>query len=251
VAVAELPAFIRDTLHQIAYSPAGFYVGVDMSLDVANNGLADMAGGFDLDVYAAAQFPESGFAVYDAASGATFTAQPGTACAAHVVVDPRDPSVFYVSCHNISKWTNQVVVHGGGSLEKYRYRDGKLTHLGTFRDPGYLRVTSLELFEYDGRVLAATCGFPNQLYLIDLETMTLFDRITLFDAPEPTPPFACEKNTPAPLYLAISSEGEHIVLSGATKIYVVHLPTRKVVLTFPFAEPGAFAATAHIGLTPA
>lgn len=248
--VAELPPFIRDTLHQIAYSPAGFYVGVDMSLDVADNGLAGMAGGFDLDVYSAAHFPESGFAVFDTARGATVIAQPGTACAAHVVIDPGEPSVFYVSCHNISKWTNQVIVHGGGSLEKYRYFNGEITHLGTFQDPGYLRVTSLELFEYDGRLLAATCSFPNQLYLIDLETMTVFDRLTLFGAPEPKPPFACEKNTPAPLYLAVSSDGEHLVLSGATIIYVVHLPTREIVLTMPFAEPGSFAATAHIGLAP-
>lgn len=247
--IATLPAFIRDTLHQVAHSPAGFFVGVDMSLDVADVRLG-AADSYDPDLYFAAEFPPSGFVVVDPARGCSITRTPGTACAAHVLVDPLDPTVFYVSCHNISKWTNQVVVHGQGSLERYRYRDGTLEHEGTFTEPGYLRVTSQELFVEDGRVVAAVCGYPNRLYLIDTKTMSLVGKVTLFEIEEPKPPFACDKNTPAPLYLAVSSDRRHVVLSGATEAYVVDLAAREVVLRLPFAAPGEFAATAHIGLAP-
>lgn len=248
--VATIPPFIRDTLHQLTWSPAGFYVGADMSLDVAATGIEEMTGGFDLDVYGAAEFPPSGFFVHDTSTGRSVTRIPETACAAHILIDPDDPAIFYVSCHNISKWTNQVIVHGPGALERYRFQDDELVLLGRFTAPDYLRVTSQVLFRRHGRVMAAVCSYPNKLFLIDTETMNVTARITLFDAAEQAPPFVCEKNTPAPLYLAVDDDARYAMLTGACEVFVVDLEDRQLVQRVQFAEKGSFAATAHIGLVP-
>lgn len=248
--VGVLPAFIKDTLHQLAYSSAGFYVGVDMSLDAASDWSEKALKEFDVDAYAAGIFPKSGFAVYDTATERSIVQFPGIACAAHVTLDPTDPTIFYISCHNISKWQNNVIVHGPGSLERYRFANGQLSLLGTFTDASYFRVTSQEIFIHQGRKLAAATGYPNHLYLIDADTMTLVDKFELFPAPVPSPPFACEKNSASPLYLVASSDGRYIVMSGASELFVVDVGQREVVHRMAFATGGEFAATAHIGLVP-
>jgi hypothetical protein len=202
---------------------------------------------FDVTAYARAPFPRSGFFVRDDHTGAVTVHTPQTACAAHAEVDPVDPSVFYVSCHNISKWQNNVVVHGPGALEKYRWRDGSLTRLGRFSDPGFLRVTSQALFERDGETFLAVPAFPNRFYLFDSD-LNVVRHAVLFEEEVPEPPFVCAKNTAAPLYLAISEDTRYAFLTGASDLFVVDLDDCTLVDRVRFCEPGSFLATAHIDL---
>ncbi|MFB9466088.1 hypothetical protein [Streptomyces cinereospinus] len=242
--------FIRDTLHQLQYSPAGYHVGVDMGLeaDVAAAGFRDAPGTpFDVDAYARAPFPRSGFFVRDERTGTTTTHVPQTSCAAHAEIDPVDPAVFYVSCHNISKWRNNVVVHGPGALEKYRWSPRGVTRLGRFTDPGFLRVTSQALFERDGETFIAVPAFPNAFYLLDSD-LNVVRRTVLFEDEVPEPPFVCAKNTPAPLYLAVAEDTRHAFLTGASELFVVDLDDCTLVDRVRFCEPGSFLATAHVDL---
>jgi hypothetical protein len=247
-----LPDFITDTLHQLTYSPAGFFVGVDMNLSVQEGPAGLIAGaspqGVDAPAYAANPFPRSGFFVADDHLKEVTVHTPLAACAAHADVDLLDPEVFYVSCNNISKWRSQVVVHGPGQLDRYRYQDGTLALEASYSDPEFLRITSQRCFLRAGRQLVAVTGYPDQLYLLDALTLTLVDRITLFADEHREPPFACQKNSRSPLYLAVSEDGRHVYLTGAAELFIVDLDERRVVDQVQFCEPGSFAATAHIGL---
>jgi len=155
--------------------------------------------------------------------------------------------MFYVSCHNISKWRDNVVVHGPGALEKYRWGPDGVKQLASFSDPGFLRVTSQAVFERDGETMVAVTGYPNKLYLFDAE-LNLVRKIIMFDEEAPEPPFACAKNSAAPLYLAIAENKRHALLTGPSELFVVDLDAGALVDRVTFCEPGTFMATAHIDL---
>lgn len=251
--VMPMPDFVIDTLHEVGYSPAGYFVGVDMNLSVdvePDAGTGVNAGGdpFDLETYATRKFPVSQFFVGDAGSGQVSVHIPTAACAAHVDIDPVDPSVFYISCHNISKWENNVIVHGPGAVDRYRYRDGVVSRLGSFTAPDFFRITSQVLFNRDGRSTMAVTAYPNKLYLLDTATMTATQRIVLFTEETPAAPFICAKNSVAPLYLDVSDDGRFVFLTGSSVLFVVDLTEGVVVDQVQFCEPGSFLATAHIAL---
>lgn len=249
--VGALPDFVLDTMHEVNVSPLGFLVGVDMNLSVepAPDGRPSGVNGEELDVaaYATNHFPPGRFVVADGKLSTSTVTETTASCSAHVDFDLDDPEVFYISCNNISKWQNQVVVHGPGAIDRYRYRDGVVLREGTYTDPGFLRITSQEPFRRDGRTYLAVTGYPNKLFIIDPADMSLVDRIELFDHEPVEPPFACEKNTPAPLYLAIDDAGRYVYLTGSTTLYIVDLDRGEVVDRVPFCEPGSLMATAHIG----
>ncbi|QJW34844.1 hypothetical protein [Cellulosimicrobium protaetiae] len=239
--VGALPRFALDTVHDVLTSPAGFTVAVDMNLTV--DAVADAASDLDVATYAAADFPEGRFAVVD--GDVEIVQETSTPCSAHVDLDLEDDQVFYVSCNNISKWRNDVVVHGPGVVEKYRYVAGAVELLGSFTRPDFHRITSQVLFRWEGRQLMAVTGYPNKLFLLDARTMTLVDCVELFAETHTEPPYACAKNGTAPLYLAVRDG--MVYLTSATRLHVVDLRSRRVVATADFCEPGTLAATAHVG----
>lgn len=246
-----LPYFLIDTLHQLVHSPDGYFVGVDMNLSVScgPDGVPGASHeGIDPVTYAGGHFPRSGFFVADDHLKRVQILTPSAACAAHADIDPLDPEVFYVSCNNISKWRRQVVLHGPGVLERYRYRGGTVTREASYSDPEFLRITSQRCFVRDGRLLLAVTGYPNKLYLLDARTLELIDRIVLFDAERRDPPYICEKNSSAPLYLAVSEDSRYVYMTGAFELFVVDLDAGAVVDRVAFCPPGSFAATAHIGM---
>ncbi|MFJ8487814.1 hypothetical protein ACIRBZ_05440 [Streptomyces sp. NPDC094038] len=246
-----LPDFLIDTLHQLVHSPNGYFVGVDMNLSVlpGPDGVPGAsAEGVDAAAYATGSFPRSGFFVADEHLEKTQVHTPSGACAAHAEVDPDDPEVFYISCNNISKWRTQVVLHGPGTIERYRYRDGTVVREASYSDHEFLRITSQRCFRRGGRRFIAVTGYPNKLYVLDAETLELVDRIVLFEEEHREPPFVCEKNSSAPLYLAVSPDARYVYMTGAAELFVVDLEEHAVVDRVRFCAPGSFAATAHIGL---
>lgn len=249
--VVELPPFVLDTMHELNVSPLGFFVGVDMNLSVEAGLTGRVAGvdgdALDVEAYHTNPFPHGRFVVADGKRGTTTVVPTTASCSAHVDIDPDDPEVFYVSCNNISKWQNQVVVHGPGALDRFRYRDGEVVHEGTYSGPDFLRITSQEPFRRDGRTYLAVTGYPNRLFVLDPADMSLVHDVELFPHEPVRPPFACPKNTPAPLYVAVDDEGRYAFLTGATTMYVVDLVRAAVVDQVPFCEPGSLMATAHIG----
>ena len=247
-----IPNFVIDTLHEVVHSTAGFFVGVDMNLSVdlppGDPAWGNNTGELDVTAYTARPFPRSQFFVADNNSGPGSVHTPSAACAAHVDMDLNDPHTFYISCNNISKCRNQVVVHGPGALDKYHYANGTVTKLGSYTSPDFLRITTQLLFRRNGRQLLAVTQYPNRLAILDPDTMQLETSIELFEHERMVPPFACQKNTPAPLYLTTDRTGRYVFLTGSSTLYIVDLDTEKVVDTVQFCPPGSFAATAHIGI---
>jgi hypothetical protein len=246
-----IPNFVIDTLHEIVHSDAGFFVGVDMNLSVdlppGDPAWGNNTDELDVTAYTARPFPRSQFFVADHDSPGTVHT-PSAACAAHVDMDLNDPHTFYISCNNISKYRNQVVVHGPGALDKYRYSEGVVTKLGSYTSPDFLRITTQLLFRRNDKQLLAVTQYPNRLAILDPDTMRRESTIELFQHEQMQPPFACQKNTPAPLYLTTDQTGRYIFLTGSSTLYIVDLDTEKVVDTVQFCPPGSFAATAHIGI---
>jgi hypothetical protein len=249
--LATVNDFMIDSIHQVALSKAQFLVALDMNLSVdvpaSSPSICNLDVASEVSRYAAYDFPRSDFFVHDLRSGATRVVQTSAPCAAHVEFSLRDPGVFYVTCHNISKWQNNVVVHGPATLEKYMYRAGSVTRLGAFSDDAFFRTTSHRVIRRGERELIAVTVYPNKLYLLDAETMTLDASVELFESAPRSAPFVCEKNSVAPLYIAQSEDGEHLFLTGNSLLFVVSLRDRCVVDTIEFCAPGSFLATAHIG----
>jgi hypothetical protein len=250
--IGPMPDFALDTMHELNASPLGFLIGVDMNLTVepGTDGVIAGADGAALDVeaYARNPFPVGRFVVTDPRTSEAIVQETTASCSAHVDVDLDDPEVFYVSCNNISKWRTQVVVHGAGVVERYRYRDGSVVLEGAYSAPDFQRITSQHLFRYEGRQLMVVTGYPNRLFVLDPSDMSLVRSIELFDDEITPPPYACAKNSLAPLYLAVEPEGRHVFMTGASTLFVVDLVAGAVVDRVEFCAPGSLAATAHIGL---
>ncbi|MFI6130719.1 hypothetical protein [Micromonospora sp. NPDC051141] len=249
--LGDLPEFACDTIHELDASPNGFMVGVDMDLSVRPGPDGRVrgtdGGSFDVARYAANEFPTGRFVVADEKLTRASVHTTGASCSAHVDVDLDDPNVFYVSCNNISKWQNNVVVHGPGVLERWRYQDGAAVREAAHTGPTFLRITSQQLFHRDGRQLIAVTGFPNRLFVLDPADMsTVFD-LELFAHEPVQPPFVCAKNSQSPLYLAVEPGGRYVFMTGASTLFVVDLDEGRVVEQVPFCEPGSLMATAHIG----
>jgi hypothetical protein len=249
--LGDLPEFAFDTIHELEASPNGFMVGVDMNLSVragADGRVRGTDGGtFDVGQYAANEFPAGRFVVADEKLSRTSVHSTAASCSAHVDFDLDDPDVFYVSCNNISKWQNNVVVHGQGVIERWRYRDGEAVREASHTGPSFLRITSQQLFHRDGRQLMAVTGFPNRLFVLDPADMSAVLEVELFEHEPVQPPFACAKNSPSPLYLAVEPTGRYVFMTGASTLFVVDLDEGRVVEQVPFCEPGSLMATAHIG----
>jgi hypothetical protein len=248
--LAALPPFVTDSVHEVAVGGSGHIVTVDMNLAVDAPPAPSEAwtGTEDANIkdYARYRFPTSRFAV-TTPDGRTTVHDVETACASHVDFDLDDPGVFFISCNNISKRQDAIVLHGPGAIERYEMDAEQLRLTHRLEDPHLLRITTVTPFLRDGERLLAATGYPNQLWILGADDLSVQMVIELFEAEIRTPPFLCGRMGKEPLYLAPSEDGSQVVLTGAGTAFVVSLDAGRVVATHEFAPTGSFAATAHIG----
>lgn len=108
--------------------------------------------------------------------------------AAHAQFDPEDPEVIYFSNHNfqfehtpllrlLKHATYAVKFRGPASIFKYRLTAEGPREIGAFTRDDFYRLTNMRVFTHRGRKLIAATGFPDEIFLVDAETMRLADRI--------------------------------------------------------------------------
>lgn len=100
-------------------------------------------------------------------------------CIAHIEFDLSDPSISYVSSHNLgyygSEFGNDIMSFGPGTIYKYDYQKHKILTFYTSDD--FFRITSHIPFCYQKKNYLAATVFPNQIHILDTDTMQLVKRI--------------------------------------------------------------------------
>lgn len=241
-----------DNMHQVGYSKEDFLVSLDMNisvnLDVSN--MTDLSDAAMCIKYNNSDFPKGKIFLWDIKINKLLIIDPPLYTPAHVEFDWNNQSVFYVSCHNMSKFKSSMVLHGPGMIVKYRYANGTIEQLGCFTDFKFNRITTHKLFYYNNKPFLAVTGYPNYLYIVNAETMTLVDKIKLFEAEIPVSYqnqlFPCIGNKDAPLYLQINEEGTEVYLVNSNTCFRV-LWLEKNVKSFKYTESD-FSVSAHIEL---
>lgn len=242
-----------DTIHQVHSISDDIFIGVDMNVSTRLDKLDGILNiDSSLDKYIDLEFPFSKYFVYhkqkQSINSSVEVISPKNACAAHVVTDPIHENTFYISCHNLSKYKNNVVCHGQASIEKYSIINGETVFISHFTHKNLFRMTTHECIEINGESLILAVSYPNLLYIINAKDLSIFKIITLFEIESVKAPFVCKKNTEAPLYIAISSHKKHVFLSGSTTIFIIDLVNFELVKDIKFCEKGEFMATSHIGM---
>lgn len=250
VPVSPLCDGLLDNVHQVGYSSDEFLVILDMNLSV-NGKLSSGADIYDdefIRLYAGYEFPIGKIFIYDLISNRFSCHRPQVATPAHVVFDPDDPSVFYVSCHNLSKVKSSVALHGPGAIVKYRYKDGVMVELATYTDADFYRITTHQIFKRNNQTLIAITGYPNFLYIIDSD-MNLIDKIEIFGTKEKVDSsnvYICGRDSKSPLYLDSSPDGNQVIMTNNDTVFIVNLDDGTV-------KTGTFASqkclpTSHIAM---
>lgn len=211
-----------DNMHQVGYSKDGFLVSLDMNISVEIDGeLTNLQEKAARTQYRNACFKKGKMFVWDLNKEKAIMLDPPLHTPAHVEFDANDQSIFYVSCHNMSKLGNSMVLHGPGMIVKYQYKNGRIRELGSYSEEDFNRITTHKIFYYEEKSFLAVSGYPNYLYILDGATMELVKKIKLFEAEYPVVfqegLFQCIGNRNAPLYLQVNEEG--------TKVYLVNSDT--------------------------
>ena len=216
-----------DNMHQVGYSDKGFVVSLDMniSVNIDVNEMPDLNNDAMRIMYNNAEFLKGKVFLWDMNEKKMLFIDPPFYTPAHVEFDMHDQSVFYVSCHNMSKFKANMVLHGPGAIVKYRYCGGHIEQLGVFTDATFNRITTHKVFSYNGDTFIAVTGYPNLLYIIRADTMSLVKKIKLFEAESPVEYknglYVCSGNRNAPLYLQVNSEGTYVFLVNSNTCFSV------------------------------
>lgn len=169
---------------------------------------------------------------------------------AHCELDPLDPALFYLSCHNFHLLKGNVILDGPACLIKMRIMDGQTIIEGKYSDAQFFRLSQHVPFLYDGRVLVAVTNLPNKIDLIDAQSMTLWRRVELFKAE----PLVCAKGASlaCPAYpgscFAInpSKDGSYLVLEDSDNFIIYSVRENRLLdARIPRFLPSGYKGTGH------
>lgn len=239
-----------DNMHQVGYSQNDFIVSLDMNISVSvdTSHMTDLMDKETIKKYMNAYFPKGKIFIWDKKNGNVRFVEPPFCTPAHVEFDLSDPSIFYVSCHNMSKFKSNMILHGPGAIVKYKYENNNLELLNYFSDNNFNRITTHKFFYYNKKRFLAVTGYPNNLYIIDADTMTLVKRIELFNAETEVTYekglFSCIGNRNAPLYLQVSSDGKVVYLVNNDTCFLVSW-LREEIEYFKYTKNN-FTVSAHM-----
>lgn len=108
--------------------------------------------------------------------------------AAHACFDPDESDVVYFSNHNfqfehsrvlelMKAGTYAVTFNGPATIFKYRLTPNGPQEIGSFTRSDFYRLTNMHVFHNQGQKLIAAMGFPDQVYLIDAQSMRFVRKI--------------------------------------------------------------------------
>lgn len=249
--ISDTCAGLIDNVHQVGYSSKDFLVLIDMNLavDYPLSPNVDVMSQSFRENYPKADFPVGNFYVYDLITRSFYSSTPPLPTIAHAEFDLADPSIFYISCHNMSKIKTKMVLHGPAAIVKYQYENGKIKELGTYSSDDFYRITTHKLFARNGKNYLAVNGYPNYLFILETDSLKLVSKIKLFDSDERVHfdngvYFSTDSNF-IPLYLDVSEDGRFVFMPSAQFVYVVDLDSNTVVETVQFTQKTCIP-TAHV-----
>ena len=151
--------------------------------------------------------------------------------AAHVEFDPEDPSVCYLSGHNIGLIGPKVGIFGSAIINKVRLTPTGPQVIAGFTHPDFYRITTHLVFSRRGKTLIAVSGYPGQIFLIEVSTMTLHGIIEMEvkdKVDTSVSPHLCREDSYG---IAASADGRHLLLCTTGLLQVADIDTGQFVLT--------------------
>ncbi len=245
---------LLDTIHQVSVSPLGAIVCVDMNLEperaayetiYADNGAWSKE---NIKTYAAFHFPCSQISVSCPQRGDEYSlsiCRPQSQTAAHIEWG-HTPNEFFVSCHNMSKYQTNIIIHGPGEIEKYRIEGKTVRKIASYTAPNFYRITSFQALLLGNRPALVTTVYPNKLLFLDQQDMSVIKEVILFDAQDFKTPFICPKETESVLFLSVDSQNGLIHASGGKNIYTIRLDDFCLINTTHIEDNRQTVITAHI-----
>ena len=126
-------------------------------------------------------------AVIDLEKGSTIIWESPWPSSAHMVFDPDEPGVFFLSCHNLGISDGVLAYFGPGRLLRIRIREDNLEVESVYSHPNFYRITTHDIIRFRGKKALAVTNYPNKCEIIDAEDLSLIQSIDLF-------PLAASKN---------------------------------------------------------
>lgn len=171
-----------------------------------------------------------------------------TLTAGHIEFDPEDPSVCYLSGHNLGLMGVKVGIFGSGIVHKYRLRETGPELLGEFTNKRFHRITTHIVFRHRGKTLIGVSSYPGTVFLIDAATMKLH-RIIEMGSPEKVDtslsPHICRQDSYG---IDASKDGEALLVAGTGFVRIVDIDKGCFIHTQKIEGYGADCCfTGHLG----
>ena len=93
---------------------------------------------------------------------------------AHIIFDKNNLEIAYVACCNFSA----LGCFGYGRIDKYLLQN-KMRRIASYEKDNLWRIPNHETFEYNNEPLLVTPVYPNQIHIINTDTMTIKKEIRL------------------------------------------------------------------------
>ena len=164
--------------------------------------------------------------------------------AAHVEFDPNDPSVCYLSGHNIGLIGPKVGIFGPGMIQKVRLTRSGPQLLESFSHPSFYRITTHIVFNQQEETMIAVSGYPAQIFLIDAATMKLENIIEMDteDVVDPSKlPHLCQQDSYG---ITASIDGKYLFVSTTGSIKIADLASGNFIINEKADGDGCF--TGHV-----
>jgi len=171
-----------------------------------------------------------------------------TLTAGHIEFDPEDPSVCYLSGHNIGLMGVEVGIFGPGIVHKYRLGETGPELLGEFTHERFHRITTHIVFRHRKKTLIGVSGYPGTVFLINAATMKLHGIIEM-DSPEKVDtslsPHVCEQDSYG---IDASKDGEALLVAGTGFVRIADINEGRFIFTQTIEGYGSDCCfTGHLG----
>jgi len=101
-------------------------------------------------------------------------------CPAHIEHDPHNPNICYISSHALGVNIIDGFVYSVGHSNIHKLHLSEESQIvQSYGEQDFLRIPSHKLFSYNGKNLIAVTVFPQQIHIIDYDTMTIYKKIKL------------------------------------------------------------------------
>ena len=171
------------------------------------------------------------------------------AAAAHVEFDPEDPSICYLSEHNIGIIGGKVAIFGPGTIQKIRLCESGPELLGKFTHEAFHRITTHKVFRHRGKTLIAVSGYPASIFFIDAASMTVHRVVEMDGFPDTVDTSSsfhlCRQDSYG---IEASTDGEALLAAGTGFLKVVDIARGRFIQETAITDYGQDCCfTGHLG----